>query len=145
MSAAQVGQNPFGDYAPQSTQIQGILKGMYDTFTADLEKDNADEAESRKSYESLKSTKEEELKTLQKTKAAQETGQAEKTLKLREAEAFKMTTAEELAADETFFADTKEACKVKAGQWSVRVPCAPKSLQVCLKPSTFSQVEMTHS
>jgi len=121
MSAAQVGQNPFGDYAPQSTQIQGILKGMYDTFTADLEKDNADEAESRKSYESLMSTKEEELKTLQKTKVAQETGQAEKTLKLREAEGFKMTTAEELAADETFFADTKEACKVKAGQWSVRV------------------------
>ena len=40
LSAAQVGQNPFGDYAPQSTQIQGILKGMYDAFTADLEKDS---------------------------------------------------------------------------------------------------------
>merc|ERR1719253_1229304 len=26
-SFAQVGNNPFGDYAPQSTQIQGILKG----------------------------------------------------------------------------------------------------------------------
>merc|ERR1719424_2771410 len=38
MSAAQVGQNPFGDYAPQSSQIQGILKGMYDAFTSDLEK-----------------------------------------------------------------------------------------------------------
>jgi hypothetical protein len=33
MSATQIGQNPFGDYAPQSTQIQGILKGMYDAFT----------------------------------------------------------------------------------------------------------------
>merc|ERR1719199_2111149 len=42
MSAAQIGQNPFGDYAPQSTQIQGILKGMYDAFTADLEKDNVE-------------------------------------------------------------------------------------------------------
>lgn len=47
MSATQVGQNPFGDYAPQSTQIQGILKGMYDAFTAELEKDNAQEAESQ--------------------------------------------------------------------------------------------------
>eukprot|EP00445_Apocalathium_hangoei_P057118 CAMPEP_0204094372 /NCGR_PEP_ID=MMETSP0360-20130528/190894_1 /ASSEMBLY_ACC=CAM_ASM_000342 /TAXON_ID=268821 /ORGANISM="Scrippsiella Hangoei, Strain SHTV-5" /LENGTH=755 /DNA_ID=CAMNT_0051043683 /DNA_START=79 /DNA_END=2346 /DNA_ORIENTATION=- len=37
LSAAQVGNNPFGDYAPQSTQIQGILKGMYDTFVGDTE------------------------------------------------------------------------------------------------------------
>jgi hypothetical protein len=41
MSAAQVGQNPFGDYAPQSTQIQGVLKGLYDSFAANLEKANA--------------------------------------------------------------------------------------------------------
>merc|ERR1719247_436799 len=44
-SAAQVANNPFGDYAPQSTQITGILQGMYDAFTADLEKDNAEEGE----------------------------------------------------------------------------------------------------
>eukprot|EP00419_Tripos_fusus_P059660 CAMPEP_0172927818 /NCGR_PEP_ID=MMETSP1075-20121228/217658_1 /TAXON_ID=2916 /ORGANISM="Ceratium fusus, Strain PA161109" /LENGTH=842 /DNA_ID=CAMNT_0013789093 /DNA_START=46 /DNA_END=2574 /DNA_ORIENTATION=+ len=44
-SALQLRNNPFGDYAPQSTQIQGILKGMYDAFTADLEKDNVEEAE----------------------------------------------------------------------------------------------------
>merc|ERR1719420_2297988 len=38
-SGAQVGAestNPFGDYAPASTKIQGILKGMYDSFTANL-------------------------------------------------------------------------------------------------------------
>jgi C-terminal processing protease CtpA/Prc len=62
MSAAQVGQNPFGDYAPQSTQIQGILKGMYDAFTADLEKDNAEEAEAQKSFEELMGTKMQEQK-----------------------------------------------------------------------------------
>merc|ERR1712232_589171 len=38
LSAVQTAnKNPFGDYAPQSTAIQGILKGMYDSFTADLE------------------------------------------------------------------------------------------------------------
>ena len=57
MSAAQVGQNPFGDYAPKSTMIQGILKGMYDAFTADIEKDNAEEAEKQKSFEELMATK----------------------------------------------------------------------------------------
>merc|ERR1719229_1325404 len=40
VSAAQLSNNPFGDYAPQGTQIQGILKGMYDSFVADLERSN---------------------------------------------------------------------------------------------------------
>jgi hypothetical protein len=62
MSAAQIGQNPFGDYAPQSTQIQGILKGMYDAFTSELEKDNAEEAEKQKSFEEIWATKMEEQK-----------------------------------------------------------------------------------
>merc|ERR1719230_148734 len=65
VAAVQTAQNPFGDYAPQSTRIQGILKSMYDSFTADLEKDNADEADKQKSYEELKATKEEELEKLE--------------------------------------------------------------------------------
>merc|ERR1719183_2081805 len=81
MSAAQVGQNPFGDYAPQSTQIQGILKGMYDAFTADLEKDNAEEAESQKSFEALFGTKIQELKTLEATLAKQKSDMAAKSKK----------------------------------------------------------------
>merc|ERR1719498_1208342 len=67
MSATQVGQNPFGDYAPQSTQIQGILQGMYDAFTADLEKDNANDAEAEKSFQELKATKKQERETLEKS------------------------------------------------------------------------------
>merc|ERR1711924_209648 len=42
-SGAQV-KNPFGDYAPASGQIQGMLKGMYDARTPDLESKNADQA-----------------------------------------------------------------------------------------------------
>jgi len=57
MSAAQIANNPFGDYAPKSTQIQGILKGMYDAFTADLEKSNIEEAEKQKGFEELMKTK----------------------------------------------------------------------------------------
>merc|ERR1719463_60062 len=37
-------KGPFGDYAPASGAIQGILKGMYDAFTSDLESKNADQA-----------------------------------------------------------------------------------------------------
>jgi hypothetical protein len=120
MSAAQVGQNPFGDYAPQSTQIQGILKGMYDAFTADLEKDNAAESESQKSFEALIATKTEELATLKSTLQIQETSQAEKTKQLKESQVLEDDTTEQLEADENFFADSKEACQTKASEWSVR-------------------------
>merc|ERR1719424_1186862 len=37
-SQLQTANNPSGDYAPQSSQIQGILKQMHDDFTADLAK-----------------------------------------------------------------------------------------------------------
>jgi len=120
MVAAQVGQNPFGDYAPQSTQIQGILQGMYDAFTADIEKDNAAEAESEKSFRALMATKQQEKETLQATLQKQETDSAEKTKKLSESKILKDDTAEQLEADEAFFADTKEACQAKATEWSVR-------------------------
>merc|ERR1719352_909160 len=120
MSAAQVGQNPFGDYAPQSTQIQGILKGMYDAFTTELEKNNANEAESQKSFEELIATKKEEQATLEATLEKQETGQAAKTKKLKESQVIKDDTIDQLNADEAFFADSKEACQTKAKEWSIR-------------------------
>merc|ERR1719181_2728579 len=103
MSAAQVGQNPFGDYAPQSTQIQGILKGMYDAFTGDLEKDNAAEAESQKSFEALMATKRQEKATLEATLQQQETDQATKTKKLKDSQVLKDDTVDQLNADEAFF------------------------------------------
>merc|ERR1719409_256236 len=120
MSAAQVGQNPFGDYAPQSTQIQGILKGMYDAFTADLEKDNAAEAESQKSFEELMATKKQEQATLEATLQKQETDHAAKNKKLKESQVLKDDTTDQLNADEAFFADTKDACKAKVKEWSIR-------------------------
>lgn len=120
MSAAQVGNNPFGDYAPQSTQIQGILKGMYDAFTADLEKDNVEEADSEKSFQSLMATKAEEKATLVATLEKQETDSATKTKRLSDSEVLLDDTAAQLATDEAFFADTKDACQAKASEWSVR-------------------------
>merc|ERR550514_902834 len=60
LTLTQVNQNPFGDYAPQSGQIQGILKGLYDTFAAKLEKINVKEANAQKDYEALMATKKKE-------------------------------------------------------------------------------------
>lgn len=120
MIAAQTGQNPFGDYAPQSSQIQGILKGMYDAFTQDLEKENSEEANEEKSFQELMATKKQEEATLEATLQKQEADQASKTKKLSEDVALKDDTTEQLAADETFFEETKKAAENKATEWSTR-------------------------
>jgi len=120
ISAAQIAHNPFGDYAPQSTQIQGILKGMYDAFVADLEKSNVEEAELQKSYESLMQTKRTELSTLEATLEKQTLEKAEKTEKSSENQQLRDETIDKLKADKGLFTDIKQGCKTKAAEWSER-------------------------
>jgi hypothetical protein len=120
-SAAQVANNPFGDYAPQSTQIQGILKGMYDSFTADLERDNAEEAGKQKAFEQLIAIKKQELQTLEATLEKQELDAAEATKTLADSKEESDNTKETLQADEAFFAKSKASCQGKAGMWAERI------------------------
>eukprot|EP00444_Apocalathium_aciculiferum_P008415 CAMPEP_0183394876 /NCGR_PEP_ID=MMETSP0370-20130417/8903_1 /TAXON_ID=268820 /ORGANISM="Peridinium aciculiferum, Strain PAER-2" /LENGTH=712 /DNA_ID=CAMNT_0025575367 /DNA_START=72 /DNA_END=2210 /DNA_ORIENTATION=- len=129
LSAAQVGNNPFGDYAPQSTQIQGILKGMYDTFVGDTEKANAKEADAQKAFEELMATKLRELETLQATLKQQELDEAQKSQTLAESEELMDATKAQLEADEKFFDQTKAACQVKASEWSERTRLRTMELQ----------------
>jgi len=129
LSAAQIANNPFGDYAPQSTQIQGILKGMYDAFTSSLEKSNAKEAEKQKAFEELMATKKQELATLQATLEKQTADNAEKTQKLADSRAELDDTKAQLEADEKFFAETKASCKSKAGEWAERTRLRTQELQ----------------
>jgi len=119
MSAAQIA-NPNGDYAPQSSQIQGILKGMYDAFAADLEKDNAEEADKQKAFEELMATKKQEQATLEATLEKQSHDEAHKSKALSDAKTNCDDTDNQMRADEVFFEDTKDACKVKAGEWAER-------------------------
>uniref|UniRef100_A0A7S4QJE2 Uncharacterized protein n=1 Tax=Alexandrium monilatum TaxID=311494 RepID=A0A7S4QJE2_9DINO len=120
ISATQIVQNPFGDYAPQSTQIQGILKGMYGTVVAAMEKANAEEAEAQKAFQELMATKRSELQTLQLTLDKQNLDKADKTKSLADQQQLKDDAEAQLAADEEFFVDTKAACKLKATEWSER-------------------------
>jgi len=129
LSAAQLGNNPFGEYAPQSTQIQGILKGMYDTFASDLEKANAKEADSQKAFEELMATKMRELGTLQETLKQQALDHATKSMTLAESEELLDATKAQLDADEKFFDETKSACQVKAQEWNERSRLRTMELQ----------------
>eukprot|EP00747_Dinoflagellata_sp_TGD_P155744 gnl/TRDRNA2_/TRDRNA2_177604_c2_seq67.p1 gnl/TRDRNA2_/TRDRNA2_177604_c2~~gnl/TRDRNA2_/TRDRNA2_177604_c2_seq67.p1 ORF type:complete len:726 (+),score=258.22 gnl/TRDRNA2_/TRDRNA2_177604_c2_seq67:62-2179(+) len=129
MSAAQISANPFGDYAPASGQIQGILKGMYDAMTTDLEKDNVNEADKQKAYEEIMSTKKQELETLEKTLQKQTSDEADKSKQLADSQATLDDTKEQLKADEAFFADTKQGCKDKAAEWAERTRLRTEELQ----------------
>jgi len=120
MSAAQIAQNPYGDYAPQSSAIQGILKGMYDSMAADLEKDNAEEADREKAFRALMATKKAEQETLEATLEKQSHDEAHKTKALSDAKTNRDDTDAQMRADEKFFEETKDACKVKAGEWAER-------------------------
>merc|ERR1719458_2188211 len=129
MSAVQLRNNPFGDYAPQSTQIQGILKGMYDAFTADLEKDNAEEAEKQKAFEEFMKTKKAEQATLELTLEKQEDAKAKKTKLLSDSKTDRDDTKDQLAADEVFFEDTKLSCQNVASVWAERSRLRTEELQ----------------
>jgi len=120
VSAAQIENNPFGDYAPQSTQIQGILKGMYDAFTSSLEKSNAEEADKQKAFEELMGTKKKELETMELTLEKEQLDESDKTKKLADAQVDLDDTKAQLKADEIFFAEMKTSCKIKAQEWSER-------------------------
>jgi len=118
-SLAQV-KNPFGDYAPASGAIQGMLKGMYDAMTSDLESKNADQAIKQKQFEELTATKNSELATLQATLEKKKETLGEDTKTMTDSAVERDETQATLAADEKFFEETKSACKAKADDWAER-------------------------
>merc|ERR1719389_1374784 len=113
-------KGPFGDYAPASGAIQGILKGMYDAFTSDLESKNADQAMKQKQYEELSATKAAELATLQSTLANKKKTLAADTKTMTDSSVERDETQAQLNDDEVFFEETKSACKAKADEWAER-------------------------
>lgn len=120
LSAVQTAGNPFGDYAPRSTQIQGILKQMNDSFTGDLAKAMVDEAKAEQIHSQLMATKQSELQTLQATLSQHQFEGAEKTKSLADSKEMLDDTRLQLQADQQFFEQTKFAGQVKAGEWSSR-------------------------
>merc|ERR1719375_2033214 len=93
-------------YSPQSATIMGILKDMYDTFAADLEKQNSEESASQKGFEDLIAEKEKQVADWTAEMTDKEGQKAEKSTMLSEAE-------ELLAA-------ARDSCKAKSDEWDER-------------------------
>jgi predicted nucleic acid-binding Zn-ribbon protein len=107
-------------YAPASNEIVGILKDMFQTFTANLETASATEAEDVKVFEDLMAAKSKELSDLQNTLEKKEAENAEATSVEADSQQDREDTSAQLAADEQFFDDTKASCREKANDWALR-------------------------
>jgi hypothetical protein len=107
-------------YSPASTTIMGILKDMYDTFTANLETETQTEATNQKNFENVMAVKADELakstEVLQKTEA----NKAESDKQLADTMQELEDTTVQMKDDTKFFDETKAACKTKADDWSER-------------------------
>jgi len=90
--AAQTGNNPAGDYAPASGQIQGILKSQSDALTADLADDEKQEASSVSDHNALVKTKASELATLEAGLQADKKALAKDKKALADAQVLQDTT-----------------------------------------------------
>jgi len=107
-------------YSPQSATIIGILKDMYDTFSADLEKSNHEESNMQLAFESEMAEKTKQNKQFTEMVTEKEGQKAEKGQMLSENEEKLEATTEQLKVDEAFFATTKESCTGKSDAWSER-------------------------
>merc|ERR1719502_291330 len=107
-------------YSPQSATIMGILKDMYDTFAADLEKSNSEESDKQKAFEDLIAEKEKQVADWTAEVTDKEGQKGEKSTMLSEAEELLAATQTQLKIDEEFFATARDSCKAKSDEWDER-------------------------
>merc|ERR1719171_2116202 len=107
-------------YSPQSATVTGILKDMYDTFAADLEKANQEESNAQEGFEAVIAKKTAKVKTLQGMVTDKSAQKAEKSTQLAEAEELLEATQAQLKEDEEFFETARKSCKEKSDSWDER-------------------------
>jgi len=105
---------------PQSATVVGMLKGMYETFAADLQKANEDEATSNTDYEDLINVKADEVKSNKKTKLEKKEEKAAAEATLADTQQLFDDTSAQRDADIAFFDETKTACERKHTEYDTR-------------------------
>jgi len=107
-------------YAPQSSEIFGILKQMKETFDQNLAASQEEENANQRAYEDLKAAKEEEISAGQAQVDAKTQELAETDEKNAQAKQDIEDTRNSLAADEDFLAMLKEKCQMTDQEWEER-------------------------
>jgi len=106
--------------SPQSGQIFGILKGMKESFEANLAKGQNDEEEASSQYAEMRGAKQEELAAANTQLGGKEASLADTDDKHAEDKADAEDTQNQLDADSEFLADLKQRCGSMDQQWAER-------------------------
>lgn len=110
----------FQSYAPQSTQIYGILKQMREDFGTNLKASQKEEEANQRAFDELKEAKTAEIKNGQE-QVDKKTGRlAETDENLAQAKQAIIDTKASLAADEQFLMDLKQKCQMTDQEWEAR-------------------------
>jgi hypothetical protein len=107
-------------YSPQSATVTGILKDMYDTFAADLEKANGEDSQLQKAFEDHIAVLEKSNSDLKREIVDKQAESAAKSQELSESEATLAATMDQKETDETIFSSTRDQCKAKSDDWDER-------------------------
>jgi len=107
-------------YAPQSSQIFGILKQMKETFESNLAASQGDETSNQKAFEDLKSAKEAEIQAGQAQLNTKTEELASSEMKHAQASEDIEDTRNSLGADEQFLMMLKEKCSMTDKEWQER-------------------------
>merc|ERR1719375_2780753 len=112
---------PAAEYVPQSGEIIGILKQMYDELAKDLADEMAAEEAAVKAYEELMAAKTKEVEALTAAIEEKLTRVAELGVKIAEMKNDLGDTEEALIEDQKFLADLEKNCATKEKEWAVVV------------------------
>jgi len=107
-------------YAPQSSEIFGILKQMLETFESNLAASQKEEMANQKAYEDVKAAKEDEIAAGQAQIDSKTQELADTDEKNAQAKEDIADTKKNLAADEEFLMMLKEKCSMTDAEWEER-------------------------
>merc|ERR1719428_718489 len=109
-----------GDYAPQSGQIVGILKGMKDDMEANLKEAIADEEKAIAGYGELKASKEKEAEVATEAIETKTGRSGEIAVSVVQTKDALEDTQVELADCEKFAQQLEKECGSKEKEWATR-------------------------
>jgi len=117
------------DYAPQSSQIFGVMKGMQESFEANLAKETADEKTAQNSYAEMKVSKSQELAAAQEGLDNKQQQLADTDSKNEDSKEDLVDTGAQLDADRVYLADLKERCGAMDQQFAERSKMRNEEIQ----------------
>merc|ERR1719265_2705882 len=129
MAFFEAGTGESGDYAPQSGQIVGILKGMKDDMEASLKEAIADEEKAIAGFADLKASKEKEIEMATEAIETKTQRAGELAVSIVQTKDSLEDTEAELADVEKFITQLATECKTKETEWAEKCKVRAKEVK----------------